>query len=645
MTEKKIIGNYLLFDNLDMDTFVLSHRTGELQDRKVVSHKILSEVHPYWYKDSKRWEKIKRIFEGMKSSHINQIILPEKILTQKDEKALLVYDYFAYRSLEQIINQAKKKRTGISLELALSIIIGISEIIELGYTVVINGKKSFHGFLTPDNIVMNSDGTIFLKNYSLLPYLQFGDNDEALNSLKEQYGSALPPELIKDKQVYVQTDIFFLGNLILKMLTGKTLDLKGTDFQTALKSISFDDIDAGRIENFGSKLIPFLEKCLNPDYNLRFANVKELREYITNVFHLEELSSFTFNIAYFLNSVMGESFEEEEGKISGELGFELEEEEEEEATKAGGYDPELVAELLEGLDETKGFNKKIIIGSVSVLVLVLIVGFFIFNSLSSKNKKLDEEKKKIAAQQEKERQEREKEILKLKKEQAQALAQIKAQQEQLQEKLTQTEKEMQKAKTAEEKRRLAQKQEKIRVQKEELLKKQTKVLEEKKEVETVKITPKDVDAQPTEEYKTIVAKAKKLMKEYKFKEAKGEILKAQSLKDGDEVKNIIAKIDKELKVEQDIKAGKAVPASFADVPAKVIAGKFRRKIRKKLDGKKVKVRLIINIDGTFSSPKILNKELVKDFIFDFTSDLQNWKFVPAQRNGKNIKVVQVIECP
>ncbi len=105
-------------------------------------------------------------------------------------------------------------------------------------------------------------------------------------------------------------------------------------------------------KNFLTNVITFFKKTLNPDPLKRFLTIKEFKDFVATYFHIEELSSITFNLAYFMNSLYGEAVEDEEKVLKHELAYLVPEPKKETPTTQQGRE-DLVSGILEGLDERK----------------------------------------------------------------------------------------------------------------------------------------------------------------------------------------------------------------------------------------------------------------------------------------------------
>ena len=167
MSEYKVINNYVIFKELNSDSIGINYRAGEIEKKKASKHVLLTEVYPFIAGNPDIWKRVNILMEGMKKSNIPNLYSPEKIIKDEgSDTTLLVFPLMKTRTFEEILEDSTKKDIPINFDLTFSIAIAIADLIDTGSSIVVSGKKSFHGFLTPDNILIDYDGKIFLKNYN-----------------------------------------------------------------------------------------------------------------------------------------------------------------------------------------------------------------------------------------------------------------------------------------------------------------------------------------------------------------------------------------------------------------------------------------------------------------------------------------------
>jgi serine/threonine protein kinase/uncharacterized protein with ATP-grasp and redox domains len=381
MSEYKIVNNYFIYDELNTDSIGTNYRAGEIKGKKAEEHSLLTEVYPNLSGPLNVWKRIVVLIEGIKKPNISGLYCPEKIVKEED-RALLVYPFVNGKTLEGILEDATRTDTPIEMELALSIAFGIADVLDTGTTIIINKKASFHGILTPDNIIMDMDGKVYLKNYGIFPYL--GDASQLLTETINKYDKMLAPEILHNEDLTSQTDVYHLGNIIHRLLTGKYFHYSSEeDFEAQLKKIDLMEHSFTSDEDIEPKILELFKKTLNPDPSQRFASVMVFKEYLSRHFRIEELSSATYVLAYFLNQLYMKTTEEDEKLFKKELDYTLPEERpqvEESLEEKAKIDEHLVEDILIELEQQKRSRVRLLVPLIAVIVALLgFVGYMIIN--------------------------------------------------------------------------------------------------------------------------------------------------------------------------------------------------------------------------------------------------------------------------
>ncbi|MBN2346471.1 MAG: protein kinase [Candidatus Aminicenantes bacterium] len=595
MKEYKVINDYVIYRDLFTDTMGINYRVATLRDRKPQEHKLLCEVNPIISGHPDMWKRVKILLEGIKKSNIPFLYSPEKIHVT-DKGSQLLFDYFKGKNFEQILVDAEKRGMPINFDLAMSISIAIADIIEVGSSIIVSGERSFHGFLTPDNILVHYDGKIFLKNYGIFQYLE---KNEAFHSEAEKrYGSWLTPEFIRREKIVSQSDIYHLGYLIYRILTGKYFSFSaGEDFDAKFANLTFKQYMPSTDKSFLTNVITFFKKTLNPDPLKRFLTIKEFKDFIATYFHIEELSSITFNLAYFMNSVYGEGIEEEDKVLKQELQYVVPEPKKEAPTAQARED--LVSGILEGLDE----RKKTPVWIWPVLGVVLLAGAIgIYLAVSSGRKATE-----ITAQ------ERALEQQRIKAQQEQA-AQIQAMADKI--------KELETLKaTADEAQKKALELEKQRLEEQ----------KRKKEEEQARMR--------AEEEKRQLEESERLQKDEEARKAQEELEKQKA----EEEKKRLEEVERKRVEAAKTKTGDLVPLTEVAVKPAKISGNppaISTAMKSKYIGKVISVPTLILIDekGDVSKTRILAGNVASDIKSLLEETFNRWKYSPAMKDGVKVKV-------
>jgi len=594
MKEYKVSNDYLYFREMFSDTMGTNYHGAAVLNRRPVSHKVICEVSPSIYSHAEIWKRVKILLEGIKKSNIPFLYSPEKIIVN-DRQCQLIFEHFKGRNIEQMLNDAERKGLSINFDLAMSLCVAIADIIELGSSIIVSGEKSFHGFLTPDNILIHFDGKIALKNYGIFQYLE---RNEALSAeIEKRYGAWLTPELLRKEKIVSQSDIYHLGYLIYRILMGKYFScMPGEDFEAKFNNLTFSHLIPSTDKNFLTHLITFFKKTLNPNPLKRFLTIKELKDFIANYFHIEELSSITFNLAYFMNSLYGETVEEEDRICKQELAYVIPEPKREPPAAAVKRE-DLVSGILDELDK----RKKIAPWVWAVVAAVVLggagAGYFFINQ-AKKTEQLSAEKAKVEEQQ---RQNQQNELANLIKIQSEKIKQL--------ETLAATATEAQKKALELEKQRL-----------DELKKKKSDELVKMKADEDVRKLAEAEQAQKDLDAKKAQDELNRKEEENQKQEAEKKRVEAARIKEGTQVS---------------LNDVSVKPVKISGNPPSVNAS-----LKNKYRGKVMTIPALILVDenGDVTKIKVLTGNVAADIQAVLEDTLYKWKYSPALKDNVKVKV-------
>jgi serine/threonine protein kinase len=612
----QILENYVLFKELGTDAIGVNYRAGEInvENRTIRNHCLVTEVYPFLHSTANAWKKISILLEGVKKSNIPKLYSPDKII-REGNKSYLVYPFLKGRTLEQVLDDSAKKENPINFDLALSLAFAIADLIDIGSSIVVSGEKSFHGFLTPDNVLIDNDGKIYLKNYGIYPYLS--REEEIFTEMVKKYGAWIAPEFLRKEKPVCQSDIYHLGYIIYRILTGKYYSYSPEeDFDSKFSNISFSSHILSGDKEFLTNIITFFKKTLHPLPSQRFANIKEFKDYISNNFHIEELSSVTFSLAYFINSLYLEVIEEENEAFARELAYTLPEPEKEEEIpqplkeEKAKRDDHLVEGILSGLEEQKRSRTKLLLPLIAFIVVIVGVASFIIINQQRQVQKQREAQMKTAEEMKRSMERMEQFKAELETEYQKRLKTIEdkaaptGEEKQVQEDEIKKLREWQK----EEMRKALEKQK----EKEELIQKQKEEEQKKLEAEQEKQKKLEEQKQLDEEKKRIEQEEIKK----KFQEAEKAKL---ALKEGD----LVAITDVTKKPE---KLNEKNP-TFSGFQIRKYKGTSMT----------VRAMLLIDETGAVADLKIIGS-VPEDLKSPIEKALKKWKYTPAEKNNIKVKV-------
>ena len=597
MKEYKVVNDYLYFREMFSDTMGMNYHAAQVVNRKPVAHKVLCDVSPSIIGHAEIWKRVKILLEGIKKSNIPFLYSPEKIIVT-DKQCQLIFEHFQGKNIEQMLKDVEKKGLSINFDLAMSLCIAIADIIELGSSIIVSGEKSFHGFLTPDNILIHYDGKIALKNYGIFQYLE--RNETLFGEIEKRYGSWLTPELLRKEKIVSQSDIYHLGYLMYRILTGKYFScMPGEDFEAKFTNLTFSHLIPSTDKNFLTYLITFLKKTLNPNPLKRFLTIKELKDFIANYFHIEELSSITFNLAYFMNSLYGESIEEEDKLCKQELAYVVPEPKKEPVAQQSQMKREdLVSGILDELDKRKKISPLVWVALAVVVVAGAGIGYTYLTGKAKETEQLTAEKVKAEGQ--------------LQNQQNELANLIKAQNEKIKqlEMLAATATEAQKKSLELEKQRLDE----LKKKKADELARLKADEDTRKQMEAEQVQ-KDLDAK-----KVLEEQKRKEDENQKQLEAEKKRVEAARVKEG----TLVALNDVTVK-----------PEKISGTPPSLNAS-----MKNKYRGKVMSIPTLILVDenGDVTKIKFLTSNVAADVQAVVEDTLSKWKYSPALKDNVKVKV-------
>ena len=597
MKEYKMMNDYLYYRDLFSDTMGINYRVAPIQNRKLVGHKLLCEVSPSISSNADMWKRVKILLEGIKKSNIPFLYSPEKIIVNEKQNQL-VFDYFKGKNFEQILADTEKRGMSFNFDLAMSTCIAIADIIEVGSSIIVSGEKSFHGFLTPDNILVHYDGKVFLKNYGIFPYLE--KNEQFYSEMEKRYGSWLTPEFIRKEKIVTQSDIYHLGYLMYRILTGKYFSYAaGEDFDAKFANLTFKQYMPSTDKSFLTNVITFFKKTLNPDPLKRFLSIKDFKDFIANYFHIEELSSITFNLAYFMNSLYGESVEEEDKILKQELEYVVPEPKKE-PTQIKQAKDDLVSGILDGLDERKklpGWFWPVL----GVVLLASAIGIFFVVSSGKKSSEVAAQER-VMAEQRLMAQKEQSDQIKTMADKIRELELSKATADEAQKKII----ELEKQRLEEQKRKKEDEQFRMKAEDEKL----------KQQEEAARLKKEETDKKNQDELENKKKEEEKL----KQQEIEKKRIEAAKIKEGDQVSlnQVSAKPEK----------------ISGNAPS------INSSLKNKYQGKVITVPAMILVDenGDVTKIKILTGNVPADIKAELEDTLYKWKYTPALKDNVKVKV-------
>jgi TonB family protein len=232
----------------------------------------------------------------------------------------IAHEYGGGRSLRHIIDRARGGNGVSPNPLPIDQAIVIAEKVALSLSTIADLKmadrKLAHGALVPQFIWINDDGEIRVAGQQLGGGFFASLRDAAFAS---HFGRYFSPEYRTNGEPTKASEVFALGAILYLLITGSEPPdaMTASAFMLAIRGAKTmtgpsipDDIRV------------ILDKSLNLDVNARYASVADMKQALSALAHGGKYSATTFNLAFYLNSLLkkemeGEALErDKEGKVN-----------------------------------------------------------------------------------------------------------------------------------------------------------------------------------------------------------------------------------------------------------------------------------------------------------------------------------------
>jgi|GEM_PF-3191918 len=279
MKQYNLLQDYVLIEEISHDAFGKSFLAKKVVDNQPKGNYIVVRLHRYISDHSENIDGIRQYVQEIRKSTIPNLLRPEELLMHNGE-ILLVYPRIKGKNLKSIIDELEKQKTNLEFKDVIAMVLRITHLIDTGSAVILKGRPSYHGFLIPENVLIDYEGEIYLKYYGLLSFLC----SESYSYIKANYKIWLAPELIRQDKIHYRSEIYYLGHVVYRLLTGKYFSVEPTDFEQAVTNISFNISLPTTDTSFISSLLEFFQRTLHPEMEQRMAGFDEFTSYISEKF-------------------------------------------------------------------------------------------------------------------------------------------------------------------------------------------------------------------------------------------------------------------------------------------------------------------------------------------------------------------------
>lgn len=228
------------------------------------------------------------------------------------------HEYSGGRSLRHIVDRARGNAglTPNPVPLDQAIVIAEKVALSLSTTADLRylGNRLAHGALIPQFVWITDEGEIRVAGQQLGKGLVASLTDPRING---EIGNYFAPEYRAAADLSKTTDVYSLGAILYLLVTGNEPPDVGSAFAQTIRAV----------KTFSGQPLPddlrtIIEKSLAVDQNARYASIGDMKQVLSSLVHGGNYSASTFNLAFYLSSLLkkeleGEALErEKEAKVN-----------------------------------------------------------------------------------------------------------------------------------------------------------------------------------------------------------------------------------------------------------------------------------------------------------------------------------------
>lgn len=232
----------------------------------------------------------------------------------------IIHEYAGGRSLRHIVDRSRGGTNASANPIPIDQAIVIAEKIALSLATTADlrylGKNLAHGALIPQFVWISDEGETRVAGQQLGAGLLASLTDPRIAA---DIGRYFAPEYQSSGAISKTTDVYSLGAILYLLLTGSEAP-EATGGSAFSQTVRAARTTAG--QPLPEELRPILEKSLAIDPAQRFASIADMKQAITAITHGGKYSATTFNLAFYLSTLLKKEMEgealdrERESKVS-----------------------------------------------------------------------------------------------------------------------------------------------------------------------------------------------------------------------------------------------------------------------------------------------------------------------------------------
>ena len=241
-----------------------------------------------------------RALQGLESPHLADLVDSGEI----DGRAFLAYDYVPGITLSGLMKESRKHRIPVPLGLALLIANRSAEAMVAAWQ---HESRMLHGFLVPALVLVSNEGEVQVLGFEVASRLRRLLSDERV---KAELGAYLAPEVVPEGQPATTDDVYSLGAMLFELLTGNAPPSGEQELQAAIESAT-----VAEGEEIPDEVRDLLTTSLAAPP--RRSSLRDWAEALREIILSGRYEASSFDLAFFLNRLLGHDFDERTDEPSG----------------------------------------------------------------------------------------------------------------------------------------------------------------------------------------------------------------------------------------------------------------------------------------------------------------------------------------
>jgi TonB family protein len=300
-----LLGSYILFKQLEVNALSELWRAGRLEGGKVVE---VVALRRFRGGDPRAMRSAAGEAKGLIGQIQGSAVVRGQKISSAEGHVLLEHEYSGGRSLRGILDRATGGENGphpIPVDQAIAIAERLAASAEALQQVRVEESRLVHGAIVPQFVWVTEDGEVRLAGHLLAKGVLASLKDQEVRGEITPY---IAPELRTSSVPTQAGDIYAIGAILFLTLTGEAPPVQKAETALEDARLMFDD------EPIPADLMPILRRSLATDPAQRFGSITELHQAIQKLVAGGLYAPTTFNLAFYLHSLLKKEMEIEAGE-------------------------------------------------------------------------------------------------------------------------------------------------------------------------------------------------------------------------------------------------------------------------------------------------------------------------------------------